>query len=138
MGENDEFCKTLGDDTLAISDEGLRVCALCGKVRVSHVQPCTYCIASDRKRAVLFSGYLLLLVVAAFGLSMTVSAYDSRVTDAPEQNTDVVDQAVLGLVPVWGDQFIQTECAICPECCGEDQEDAEPEDDSTTTEDIDP
>ena len=60
MGQNDEFCKTLSDDTLAISDEGLRVCALCDKVRVSHVQPCAYCIAADRKRAVLFSVYVML------------------------------------------------------------------------------
>jgi len=75
VGEHDEFCKTLKDETLVIGQEGLRVCAVCDKIRVSHVQPCTYCTAQDRKRVSLTVAVLLFVVVIAFGLAALVGSY---------------------------------------------------------------
>lgn len=84
MGINDDFAASLGEDTLAHDEAGIRVCAVCEHIRVSHVQPCIHCVHADRVRLLGFSLFLLVLVGVSAAMALLINF------------TDVPDPRVVG------------------------------------------
>lgn len=71
-GSNDHFAASLCDTTLEINDEGLRVCAVCDRIRLSHVQPCIHCTYADRMRVIWLGLFLMALVALSVSLAFAV------------------------------------------------------------------
>ena len=120
----DEYAQSLSDPTLSHDDTGIRICALCERVRVSHIQPCHYCSADALKRKLKLIFFVGSLTLIAFVLAWILPAI------LPDETSETTAEPMHFPVPMtmtldqpqtqeeWHQLYLANECRICPECCG--------------------